>query len=130
MTDDLSKKGEAVRREVLGDAYVDKALATSDEFGAPLQELVTKLVWGGVWAREGLDRKTRSLLNLAMLAALNRQDEMKIHLRGALRNGCSKVEIRETLLQVAIYAGFPAALTGFRLAREVFAEKAEGAAAE
>jgi 4-carboxymuconolactone decarboxylase len=87
-----------------------------------LQELVTRLAWGAVWAREELPRPTRSLLNIAMLAAMGRTEELKIHLRGALRNGCTKVEIRETLLQVGIYAGLPAAISGFRAAREVFAE--------
>ena len=127
MSDDLFEKGKAIRAEILGQDYVDTAMVTADEFGAPpVQEIVTSLAWGGVWARGGLNRKTRSLLNVAMLASLGRMEESKIHLRGALRNGCSKVEIRETLLQAAIYAGFPAAISGFRAAREVFAEKAEG----
>jgi 4-carboxymuconolactone decarboxylase len=125
MPEDLFGKGKAIRADILGQDYVDKAMATADEFGAPLQEIVTSSVWGGVWARDGLDRKTRSLLNIAMLASLGRMEELRIHLRGSLRNGCSKVEIREMLLQAAIYAGFPAAISGFRAAREIFAEKGE-----
>ncbi len=125
MPEDLFEKGKAIRADVLGQDYVDKAMATADEFGAPLQEIITSLVWGGVWARDGLDRKTRSLLNISMLASLGRMEELRIHLRGLLCNGCSKVEIRETLLQAAIYAGFPAAISGFRAAREIFAEKGE-----
>ena len=111
--------GLAVRREVLGDDYVDRAMAGADELTRPLQELVTEYCWGAVWTRPGLPRKTRSLVNLAMLTALNRPHELKLHVRGALRNGCTPDEIREVLLQTAIYCGVPAAIDGFRVAREV-----------
>ena len=114
--------GLAVRREVLGAAYVDQALATADEFTRPLQELVTEYCWGAVWTRPGLPRKTRSLVNLAMLTALNRPHEVRLHVRGALRNGCTQREIMEVLLQTAIYCGVPAAIDSFRIAREVLAE--------
>ena len=114
--------GLAVRRDVLGAAYVDKALADADDLTRPLQELVTEYCWGAIWTRPGLPRKTRSLLNLAMLTALNRPHEVKLHLRGALRNGCTKEEIMEVLLQTAIYCGVPAAIDSFRAAREVFDE--------
>lgn len=122
MNDDLFDSGLAIRREVLGAEFVDKALAGADDFSAPLQRLVTEYCWGAVWGREELPRRTRSMLNLAMLAILNRPNEFKAHLRGALRNGVSRVEIREVLLQVAIYGGVPASVDSFRLAREVFAE--------
>lgn len=113
--------GLAIRRDVLGAEYVDKALAAADDFNQPMQELVTEYCWGAVWGRPGLDRKTRSLLNLSMLSALNRPDELKLHVRGALNNGVSKAEITKVFLQVAIYCGVPAAISSFRLAREVFA---------
>ena len=120
-------KGMTVRRDVLGAAHVDRAMAAADEFDGPLQELVTEYCWGAVWGREELPRKTRSLLNLAMLTALNREREFKLHVRGALRNGVSREEIREVLLQAAIYCGVPAAISAFRQAREVFdAVDAEG----
>jgi 4-carboxymuconolactone decarboxylase len=115
-------KGLEIRKAVLGAEYVEASLKNADDFNRPLQELVTEYCWGMVWAREDLPRKTRSMINLAMLAALNRPHELKLHLRGALRNGVSKVEIREILLQAAIYAGVPAAIDAFRSAREVFAE--------
>jgi len=117
-----SEQGLAVRREVLGDEYVDRALADADELTRPLQELVNDYCWGAIWTRPGLPRRTRSLLNLAMLTALNRPHEVRIHLRGALRNGCTREEIVEVLLQAAIYCGLPAAIDSFRIAREVFAE--------
>ncbi len=122
MPSELFEKGLQVRREVLGAEYVDAAISQADDFNRPLQELVTEYCWGAVWTRPGLARKTRSLLNLAMLTALNRPHEVKIHLKGALNNGCSKVEIMETLLQAAIYCGVPAAVDSFRLAREIFRE--------
>ena len=116
--------GLAVRREVLGADYVDRAMAGADELTRPLQELVTEYCWGAIWTRPGLPRKTRSLVNLAMLTALNRPHELKLHVRGALQNGCTRDEIREVLLQAAIYCGVPAAIDGFRVAREVLdAEK-------
>lgn len=115
-------EGLAVRRAVLGAEYVDKSIASADDFNRPMQELVTEYCWGEIWTRPGLPRQTRSLINLAMLTALNRPHEVKIHLRGALNNGCSKEEIMEVLLQTAIYCGVPAAIDSFRLAREVFTE--------
>jgi 4-carboxymuconolactone decarboxylase len=111
-------EGLAVRREVLGSEYVDQALANADDFTRPLQELVTEYCWGAVWARPGLPRKTRSLINLGMLTALGKPHELKLHVRGALRNGCTREEIMETLLQTAIYCGVPAAIESFRAARE------------
>jgi 4-carboxymuconolactone decarboxylase len=120
---DLFEAGLTARRAVLGDAYVDAALSAADEFSMPFQHLATSFCWGAIWTREGLPRTTRSLLNLAMLAALNRPHELRLHLRGALRNGCTKVEIRETLLQAAVYAGVPAGVDAFRAAREVLAEE-------
>jgi 4-carboxymuconolactone decarboxylase len=115
-------RGLAVRRRVLGARYVDEALRTADDFTRPLQELVTEFCWGAVWTRPGLPRKTRSMLNLAMLTALNRPHEIRLHVRGALRNGCTRQEIMEVLLQAAIYCGVPAAVDSFRVAREVLAE--------
>ena len=124
MNQELFDKGLEIRREVLGADYVDKALAAAraDPFGLPLQEIVTQYCWGEVWGRPGLDRKTRSLLNLAMLTALNRPHEVKIHVRGALNNGVTKDEIKEVLLQTMIYCGVPAAIDSFRTAKEVFKE--------
>lgn len=115
-------KGLSIRRDVLGAEFVDNAFATADDFNRPLQELVTQYCWGEIWGRPGLDRKTRSLLNLAMLSALNRPHEIKMHVRGALKNGVTKEEIKEVFLQVAIYCGVPAAVDSFRVAREVFKE--------
>jgi 4-carboxymuconolactone decarboxylase len=116
------ERGLAMRKAVLGDAYVEKALASADEFSRPLQDLVTSFAWGQVWTREELPPRTRSLVNLAMLAALNRPHELRIHLRGAVNNGCTNEEIREVLLQTAVYCGFPAAIDAFRAAREVLVE--------
>jgi 4-carboxymuconolactone decarboxylase len=101
---------------------VEQSIKNADDFNRPLQELVTEYCWGAVWTREGLPRKTRSMLNLAMLATLNRPHELELHIRGAMRNGVTKDEIREVLLQVAIYAGVPAGVDSFRIARKVFAE--------
>ena len=115
-------EGLAVRREVLGAEYVDQAIAAADDFTRPLQELVTEYCWGAIWTRPGLPRRTRSLVNLAMLTALNRPHEVRLHLRGALRNGCTKDEVMEVLLQAAIYCGVPAAIDSFRIAKEVFKE--------
>ena len=123
MSDDLYDKGMAMRRQVLGDDYVDGAMANVDDFTRDLQQMITEFAWGGVWAREGLSLKQRSLNNLSMLAALNRPHELEIHLRGALRNDCTVDEIRETLLQVAIYAGFPAAVDAFRVVKRVLTEE-------
>ena len=117
---ELFKKGMEIRRAVVGAEYVDKSMASADEFTMPLQELVTEYCWGAVWGREDLPRKTRSMLNLAMLSILNRPHELKLHINGALRNGVTREEIREVFLQVGIYAGVPAAIDSFRIAREVF----------
>ncbi|EXG81644.1 carboxymuconolactone decarboxylase family protein [Cryptosporangium arvum] len=126
-------RGETVRREVLGDAHVDRSMARATEFSAVVQEYVTASCWGDVWSRPGLDRRTRSLLNLAMLTALNRPHEFAVHVRGALRNGCTVAEIQEVLLQTAPYCGAPAALESFRVAErtieEVHAEAAVDGAA-
>ena len=123
MDEKLYAEGMKVRRELMGDEYVDKALAQMTEFTQPLQELVTEYCWGAIWTRPGLPRKTRSLINLAMLTALNRPHELKLHLAGALRNGCTKEEIMEVLLQTAAYCGLPAAIDAFRVAKEVLAEQ-------
>jgi 4-carboxymuconolactone decarboxylase len=123
MNKELFEKGLAIRRAVLGPEYVDKSIQSADEFTKPLQELVTQYCWGEIWGRPELDRKTRSVINLAMISALNRPHELKLHVRGALRNGLSRTEIREIFLQVAIYCGVPAAIDAFRVAREVFAEE-------
>jgi 4-carboxymuconolactone decarboxylase len=115
--------GLKTRREVLGAEYVDKAIAAQDEFNRPLQELLNTYCWNDVWNRPGLPRKTRSMLNLAMLSALNKPHELKLHLNGALNNGLTKQDIQEVFLQVAIYCGVPAAVESFRVAREVFKER-------
>ena len=122
MDKEMFEKGLSIRRQVLGADFVDNAIATADDFNRPLQELVTQYCWGEIWGRPGLDRKTRSLLNLAMISALNRPHEVKMHVRGALNNGVSKEEIKEVFLQVAIYCGVPAGVDSFRIAREVFKE--------
>jgi 4-carboxymuconolactone decarboxylase len=122
MTDELWDKGLEIRREVVGADYVERSLAASDDFNMPLQEYITKYAWGDIWRRPGLDRRSRSILNIGMLTALNRPAELKLHLRGALRNGVTREEIRECLLQSAVYCGAPAALDAFRVAREMFAE--------
>ena len=118
-------KGREIRSSVLGKEFVDKAFETADEFNLPMQELVTEYCWGAIWGREELPRKTRSMLNLAMISALYRPHELKMHIKGALVNGVTREEIREVLLQVAIYCGVPAAVDSFRVAREVFAELKE-----
>jgi 4-carboxymuconolactone decarboxylase len=122
MNDELFEKGLGIRKSVLGPEFVEKSIAAADEFNMPMQRLVTEYCWGAVWGREELPKKTRSMLNIAMLAVLNRPHEFKLHIRGAIRNGVSKDEIREILLQVAIYAGVPAAIDSFRNAKEALAE--------
>ncbi len=122
MTSTKFEEGLKIRRTVLGAEHVDKAIAEADEFSRPLQELVTEYCWGTVWARKQLPRKIRSMINLAMLTALNRPHELKLHIRGALNNGCSKEEIREVLLQTVIYCGVPAGVDSFRAMKEVFTE--------
>jgi 4-carboxymuconolactone decarboxylase len=122
MSDELFEQGLKIRREVVGAEYVDRAMAATDGFSEDFQRLVTEYCWGAGWGREALTRRDRSLLNLVMLGALNRGHEFKLHLRGALRNGCTRDEIQDTLIQLAIYAGIPAGVEAFRLAREVFAD--------
>ena len=128
MSTELYKRGLEIRRRVLGDEYVDNALANVDAFNSEFQELVSEYCWGKVWGRSALSDQQRSLNNLSMMAALNRPHEFKVHMRGALRNGCGLDEIRDTLLQVAIYCGIPAGVEAFRLAREVL--DAEGIKSE
>jgi len=118
------KAGLAVRRAVLGDEYVNNSLANVDDFTEPLQQFLTENAWGAVWTRAGLDRKTRSMLNLAMLTALNRPNELKLHIKGALNNGVTKEEMREIFLQAAVYCGAPAGLDSFKIAQQVFKEEA------
>ncbi len=125
MTSEKFSSGLKIRKEVLGEAYVEKALKNVDDFNRPMQELVTEYCWGTIWARDGLPRKTRSLINLAMLTTLNRPHEVKAHVVGAINNGCTRAEIMETFLQAAIYCGVPAGIDSFRTAREVFAEQDE-----
>jgi len=122
MNKDAFEKGLQTRREVLGSEYVDSSIKNAGEFNMPMQELVTEYAWNAIWNRPGLDRRSRSMINLAMLTALNRPHELKLHLKGAINNGLSKDEIREILMQTAIYCGVPAAIDSFRCAKEVFAE--------
>ncbi|HYA64823.1 MAG TPA: 4-carboxymuconolactone decarboxylase [Candidatus Sulfotelmatobacter sp.] len=116
------KKGMKVRRAVLGNAHVDRAQANVNSFNAPFQDLITRYAWGEIWTRPGLPRKTRSLLTIGMMVALNRAEELRLHLRAAENNGVTRKEIQEVLLQAAIYCGVPAANTAFHIAEEVFAE--------
>jgi 4-carboxymuconolactone decarboxylase len=122
MASELYEKGMKVRREVLGDDYVDRALESVDDFNREFQQMVTEHAWGAIWTRPGLAKKQRSLINLAMLAALNRPEEFELHFRGALKNGCTREELKETLLQIAVYCGMPAGVAAFRIARKVLAE--------
>lgn len=130
---DIFEAGLKMRKEVLGDAYVDRAFAIQDEFTAEVQDYLTTHAWGAVWARRGADgemtlpKKTRSIMNLAMLAALNRPHELEIHVRGAINNGVSKKEMLEIFLHVATYAGAPALIDGIRIARKVWGERDTGA---
>jgi 4-carboxymuconolactone decarboxylase len=126
VSEDLFATGMRIRREVLGDDYVDRALDNVGDFNRDFQRLVTEYCWGATWGRDGLSRQQRSLNNLCLLAALNRPHEFEIHFRGALRNGCSVDELRETLLQIAVYAGIPAGVDAFRIARKVLAEQETG----
>lgn len=126
MTEETYREtGDRIRREVLGDAHVERSLRAATDFARPLQELVTEYCWGAVWGRPGLQKTTRSIINIAMLTALNRQHELALHVRGALNNGCTVDEIREVILQAAIYCGVPAGLEASRTAeaaiKEVFA---------
>jgi 4-carboxymuconolactone decarboxylase len=122
MASELFNKGLEVRKSVLGKEYVEKSIAGADDFAMAMQEYATEACWGMVWTRPGLPRKTRSLLNIAMITVLNRPHELKLHIKSAFTNGVTKDEIKEVLLQVATYAGVPAGVDGFRLAREAFAE--------
>ena len=118
----LFDQGLSTRREVLGAEYVDASIKNATDFNIDMQELVTQYCWGDIWNRPGLERKTRSFLNLAMITALNRPHELKLHVRGAINNGLTKDEIKEVFLQTAIYCGVPAAIDSFRVASEVFKE--------
>ena len=122
MGNEIYERGLALRKEVLGKEFVEKALDGADDFNRPLQELATEYCWGAVWARDGLSRRDRSLLNIGMISALNRPHELKLHIKAALTNGLSRTEIREAILQVAIYCGMPAGMDSTRIAREAFAE--------
>ena len=122
MDKETYERGLQIRKDVLGVEYVENSLKTADDFNRPMHELSTEYCWGYVWGREGLPRKTRSMLNLAMISALNRPHELKIHVKGALKNGVTRDEIREILMQVAIYCGVPAGMDSFRIAREAFKE--------
>jgi 4-carboxymuconolactone decarboxylase len=126
MDQKMRDKGLEVRKAVLGEAYVNNALKNVDSFNQPFQDLLNEYCWGAVWGREELPRKTRSMLNIAMISILNRPHELRVHIKGALVNGVSKDEIREIFMQVAIYAGVPAGVDSFRIAREVFAEIDKG----
>lgn len=128
MTNDQAfERGLKTRRDVLGADYVDGSLQRADDFDMPMQRLTTEFCWDGIWNRPGLDRRTRSMINLAMITALNRPHELKLHVRGAVNNGLTKSEIRETLLQAAIYCGIPAAIDAFRIAKEALKELEQSA---
>jgi 4-carboxymuconolactone decarboxylase len=116
------EKGLEIRKSVLGAEYVEKSINNATDFNMPMQELVTEYCWGEIWGRPGLERKTRSIINLAMITALNRPHELKLHVRGAINNGLTRDEIQEIFLQTAIYCGVPAAIDSFRSAKEVFDE--------
>lgn len=125
MSQEVFDVGLSIRKKVVGEKYVNKSMESADDFNRDFQNLVTEYCWGAVWGRDGLDHKTRSLINLAMISALNRPHELKLHTMGALRNGVTPEEIREVLMQVAIYAGVPAGVDGFRIAREAIEEFAQ-----
>ena len=130
MTDEGHDAGMKVRRAVLGDAHVDRAIERTTDFTAPFQEFITRYAWGGVWTREELDRRTRSVITLSVLTALGRENEIAMHVRAALRNGLTPAEIGEIFIHTAIYAGVPAANSAFAIAQEVIdAESASGGAA-
>jgi 4-carboxymuconolactone decarboxylase len=122
MGQDRYDRGLALRKKVLGAEYVEKSLAAADDFSRPMQELSTEYCWGYVWGRPGLELRDRSMINIAMISALNRPHELKLHVKAAIGNGLSKDEIREVLMQVAVYCGVPAGIDSFRIAREAFAE--------
>jgi 4-carboxymuconolactone decarboxylase len=122
MSNEKFEKGLALRKQVLGAEYVEKSMASADSFSMPMQELSTEYCWGHVWTRPGLALRERSLINIAMISALNRPHELKLHVKAALNNGLSRDEIREVILQVAVYCGVPAGIDSTRIAREAFAE--------
>ena len=124
MSTKLYESGLAMRKKVLGAGHVEKAMAAADKYTQPLQDIVNEFAWGAVWTRPGLEPKIRSMLTVSMLTALNRSQELKTHMRGALNNGVTREEIVEILLHAGIYSGFPAAVEGFRVAQEVFKENA------
>lgn len=126
MSQDTFDKGLRTRTMVLGQEYVDRAVKTADDFNRPFQDLVTEYCWGAVWGRDELPRKARSMVTVAMIAVLNRPHELRTHIRAALTNGVTRDELREILMQVAIYAGVPAAVDSFRIARETFADLDQG----
>ena len=130
MNKELFDKGLEIRKSVLSKEFVENSIKNADDFNMPMQELATEYCWGYVWGRPGLDKRTRSFLNLGMIAALNRPHELKIHVQGALRNGLTRQEIMEVFLQVAIYCGVPAGVDSFRIAREAFAEFDKATAAK
>jgi 4-carboxymuconolactone decarboxylase len=123
MTDPVYDAGMSVRREVLGDEHVDRAIEKTTDFTAPFQEFITRYAWGGPWSRPGLDRRTRSAITLAVLTALGRENEIAMHVRAALRNGLTEAEIGEVLLHTAVYAGVPAANSAFAIAQHTFEEE-------
>lgn len=123
MSDERYDEGTRIRREVLGDAHVDRALARTTPLTEAFQQLITEYAWGSVWSREGLDRRTRSAVTVALLAALGREQELALHVRAAVRNGLSEEEIGEVLLQTAIYAGVPAANAAFAIAQDVLGQE-------
>ena len=129
MSNERFDKGLALRKQVLGSEYVEKSMASADAFSMPMQELSTEYCWGYVWTRPGLELRERSLINLAMISALNRPHELKLHVKAALNNGLTREQIREVLLQVAVYCGVPAGIDSTRIAREAFAEVDAAAAA-
>jgi 4-carboxymuconolactone decarboxylase len=122
MSNELFERGLAIRKAVLGKEYVERSLASADDFSRPMQELSTEYCWGKVWSRPGLERRDRSLINLGVIAALNRPHELKLHVKAALTNGVTREEICEVFLQVAVYCGIPAGIDSVRIAREAFAE--------
>ncbi|GAA2829194.1 4-carboxymuconolactone decarboxylase [Crossiella cryophila] len=125
MSDEQYAEGMRVRREVLGDAHVDRAVANTTEFTAPFQDYITRAAWGSVWTRDGLDRRTRSCLTLALLTALGQHEELAMHVRAAVRNGLSAAEIGEVLLHTGVYAGVPAANAAYAVAQRVLTELGE-----
>ena len=125
MSDDGREAGMEVRRQVLGDAHVDRAIESTTEFTEPFQDFITRYAWGGVWTRDGLDRRTRSVITLSVLTSLGRENEIAMHVRAALRNGLSPAEIGEVFIHTAIYAGVPAANSAFAIANEVIAAESE-----